>query len=103
MSLQTLNPAAKLFQVTENSPLFHSPTTLSLSAARGARGWEEDLSEASLPPLLTAASARASSYLSAAAHIYVAVWEEANPVRQAMWRPPFITDSCVYDSVVGFG
>ncbi|CAB1415731.1 unnamed protein product [Pleuronectes platessa] len=40
---------------------------------RRARGWEEDLSEASLPPFLMATSARASSHLSDAAEIYVAV------------------------------
>ncbi|KAJ4942250.1 hypothetical protein JOQ06_012116 [Pogonophryne albipinna] len=34
---------------------------------------EEDLSEASLPPFLMATSARASSHLSDAAEIYVAV------------------------------
>lgn len=25
----------------------------------------------------------------------------ANPVRQAMWRPSFYTDSCLYDTIVG--
>lgn len=55
-----------------------------------ARGCEEDLSEASLPPSLMPTSARASSHLSDAAQIYVAEYEEANPACQAMCRLLFL-------------
>lgn len=51
----------------------HSHSPLARWRSGEVVGLGEDLSEASLPPFLTATSARASSHLSAAAQIYVAV------------------------------
>ncbi|KAI9521751.1 hypothetical protein NQZ68_003906 [Dissostichus eleginoides] len=59
--------------VSPQRMLPHNPITLSLSAEKQGQRLEEDLSEASLPPFLMATSAKASSHLSDAAEIYVAV------------------------------
>lgn len=61
------------FCMSQHHLCFRLPQPFLLLQRSRARGWEEDLSEPSLPPFLMATSARASSHLSDAAEIYVAV------------------------------